>query len=95
MKRLLVVLVVLGTTSIGTAIISSYSYVAYAKDSLHFGDPRGLKCNAQGACTTWCSKVTSVHGDGDGDGKQIQELCATKKGISFSTKMMEQNEERE
>jgi|GEM_PF-6557087 len=91
MKRLLVVLVVLGTTLIGTAIISSYSYVAYAKDSLHFGDPRGLKCNAQGACTTWCSKVTSVHGDG----KQIQELCATKKGISFSTKMMEQNEERE
>jgi hypothetical protein len=93
MKRLLVVLVVLGTTLIGTAIINSYSYVAYAKDSLHFGDPRGLKCNAQGACTTWCSKVTSV--DSDGDGKQIQELCATKKGISFSTKMMEQNEERE
>ncbi len=95
MKRLLVVLVVIGTALIGAAIISSYSYVAYAKDNLHFGDPQGLKCNAQGACTVWCSKVTSVNSDGDGDGKQIQELCATKKGISISTKMMVKNEEKE
>ena len=93
MKRLLVVLVVLGTALMGAAIISSYSYVAYAKDNLHFGDPQSLKCNAQGACTVWCSKVTAVNSGG----KQIQEeLCDTKKGaISISTRMMEQNAESE
>jgi hypothetical protein len=93
MKKLLVVLVVIGTALIGAANISSYSYVAYAKDNLHFGDPQGLKCNAQGACTVWCSKVTAVNSGG----KQIQEeLCATKKGaISISTRMMEQNAESE
>ncbi len=93
MKRLLVVLVVLGTALMGAAIISSYSYVAYAKDNLHFGDPRGLKCNAQGECAAWCSKVTAINSAG----KQIQEeLCATKKGdINISTKTVEQNAKSE
>jgi hypothetical protein len=40
MRRLLVVIVVLGTALMGAANINSYSYVAYAKDSLHFGDTR-------------------------------------------------------